>query len=136
MTLSPCRWVQQELGIPPGRLTEGTIECGHKMVKLLKTSFSRCLSNLHLLHLHLHLHPLARNHSYKAENFDILTGCSWRSDPLVLWEGAIGQKYRHGNIRRSSADMELAPLAMVEEEGEKGVEGNVEEEENAEEEME
>ena len=33
-------WVQQNFNIPPGQLTEGTIERGHKNIKLCKVSFS------------------------------------------------------------------------------------------------
>lgn len=37
-----------------------------------------------------------RNHSFKAENQDVMTRCAWCSDPLLLWEKVFGQKIKAG----------------------------------------
>ena len=88
LTITSCRWVQTTYGIPPGRLTEGTIENGHKTVKLIKNNF-------------------ARSHSYKAELTDIMVGSNWRADLMLAWEATKGQQYRYGNIRKSSSKTEV-----------------------------
>lgn len=78
--------MQTTYGFPPGCLTEGTLERGHGRVKLNVTCFSR-------------------NHSYKAENQDVMVRCLWCTDPLLLWERDFGQQIKAGNLRpRSSAE--------------------------------
>ena len=67
--------MQETYNIPPGRLTEGTIERGHGRVKLITICFSR-------------------NTSFKAEITDVLTRCLWASDVLLLWERHYGQKMK------------------------------------------
>ena len=52
----------------------------------------------------IHDNPrLCRNHSFAAENADILNRCSWCSDPVLLWEHYCGQQIKHGNLRPKKA---------------------------------
>ena len=74
---------------------------------------------------------LRRNHSFAAENTDILNRCSWCSDPVLLWEHYCGQQIKQGNIRpkkkKPSTEELPAVLQLVEEEqGEEGEEGEEE----------
>ena len=76
------RWAQEEVGVPLGVLTEGSIEVANKDVKAAKTKFVSKVS-------------AQRNHR------DILTRRSWECDPLLHYEMTRHQKIRRGNIRRT-----------------------------------
>ena len=82
--------------MPPGCLTEGTLERGHQH-KMCKNQFSR-------------------NNLFKSENQDILDRTSWYTDPVLLWEHYVGQVLKVGKLRprksSKSNDSEVLQVAL------------------------
>ena len=76
------RWVQETYDLPPGALTESTIETGHKVTKMARKRFSRKMS-------------------YSKEHRDILQRGLWTSDPILHYESTVLQNFQPGNIRKS-----------------------------------
>ena len=76
------RWAQEEVGVPLGVLTEGSIEVANKDVKAANKKF---VSRVSAERIHR----------------DILTRRSWECDPLLHYEMTRHQKIRRGNIRRT-----------------------------------
>jgi len=115
--------VQETYGIPPGCLTEGTLELNHKMFKKYqkKASLGKSLTLLSLTVLAKTIF-LLRNNSYKSQNQDIMVRCSWTSDPLLLWESEKGQKIKPGYMRTTEEKTEES----VEPEGSKESEETLE----------
>jgi hypothetical protein len=75
------RWAQDEVGVPLGVLTEGSIEVANKDVKTANRKF---VSRVSAERIHR----------------DILTRRSWECDPLLHYEFTEHQVIRRGNIRK------------------------------------
>ena len=76
------RWAQEEVGVPLGVLTEGSIEVANKDVKAANKKF---VSRVSAERIHR----------------DILTRRSWECDPLLHYEITQHQLIRRGHIRKS-----------------------------------
>ena len=75
-------WAQEEVGVPLGVLTEGSIEVANKDVKAANKKF---VSRVSAERIHR----------------DILTRRSWECDPLLHYEITQHQLIRRGHIRKS-----------------------------------
>ena len=87
--------MQTTYNIPPGCLTEGSIEPGHQNLKKCKSCFSR---SAFLIITVIYLIP--RNDSFKGENYDIMVHCSCISDILLHWEREHGQQIKPGYMKK------------------------------------
>lgn len=76
-------YVQHELGMAPGDLTENSLEMGNKQNKQFKKMF-------------------ARRNCISTENSNIFKRRLLMSDPVLIIEGEKKQLIRRGNIRRTS----------------------------------
>ena len=77
--LHVTRWAQEEVGVPLGVLTEGSIEVCNKDVKLANQSF------------------VTRVSSERIQK-DIVTRRNWEQDPILHYEMTVRQVIRRGNI--------------------------------------
>ena len=87
--------MQTTYNIPPGCLTEGSIEHGHQNLKKCKSCFSRSAFLIITL-----IYLIPRNDSFKGENHDIMVCCSWSSDVLLLWEKEHGHVIKPGYMKK------------------------------------
>jgi hypothetical protein len=109
--------VQDIFAVPPGRLTEGTLETGHQVSKRNQNCFAWFV---HVFHISLLIFPSIgaiikiyfRNFSYKAALIDIMVRGQWSSDALLLWEKVVGQEIKPGYLKKRRED-----LKRLEEEG-------------------
>ena len=74
------RWVQEELGISLGSLTEGCLEMGNKLNLFYQKMF-------------------ARRGDIQKENYDIFKRRLMISDYYLVIEGVLKQQLRRGNVR-------------------------------------
>ena len=87
--------MQTTYNIPPGCLTEGSIEHGHQNLKKCKSCFSRSAFLIITL-----IYLIPRNDLFKGENHDIMVHCSWISDVLLHWEREHGQQIKPGYMKK------------------------------------
>ena len=75
------KFAQNELGVPLGALSEGSIERGNKQNKSMVKRFSR-------------------KNSFVNESYDVLNRRLWQSDPKLIWEQRVNTKICRGNLRK------------------------------------